>query len=202
MRRRRPRASSRTFALRFTPRRERRHSGARGRISTLCCRHCVRLDRFTAVELEALGERQAILRSAHADARRSRSRRTGLAWLACLRAPWCDSCSRICSRCERADATGFIDAIGSDSVRIALSADGPQACAPIRQPGDDSCPAVARPGRRSRCVSARHAALGGPACVDDPQDLAASERYFELLATYDYAGDIADYDGSSRRCGR
>jgi ATP-dependent helicase/nuclease subunit A len=51
-------------------------------------------------------------------------------------------------------------------------------------------------GRATLAVRVRAAwlALGGPACVSDPQDLAAGERYFALLAAHDYTGDIADYD--------
>jgi hypothetical protein len=92
-----------------------------------------------------------------------------------------------------ADATGFIDALGSPLVRTALSSDGAERLARFAAA---MIPALQSRGRATLAVRVRAAwlALGGPACVDDPQDLAASERYFALLATYDYAGDIADYD--------
>jgi ATP-dependent helicase/nuclease subunit A len=146
---------------------------------------------FAAVELESLRERQAIL-DLLALTHTLTQPADRLAWLACLRAPWCGlALPDLFTVANAADATDFIDAVAS--VRIALSTDGAERLARFAAV---VMPAVQSRGRATLAVRVRAAwlALGGPACVGEPQDLAAAERFFALLAAHDYAGDIADYD--------
>ena len=50
--------------------------------------------------------------------------------------------------------------------------------------------------RRSRArVRGAWLALGGPATVAEPLDLAAADRYFALLAAHERAGDVPDWAG-------
>ena len=148
---------------------------------------------FAAVELESLRQRQAILdllALTHALAQPA----DRLAWLACLRAPWCGlALPDLFAVAHAAAASDFIESLASPTVCGALSAEGAQR---LTRFASAMLPAIESRGRAKLATRVRGAwlALGGPASVGDAQDLAAAERYFELLVAHDYAGDIADYD--------
>jgi ATP-dependent exoDNAse (exonuclease V) beta subunit len=148
---------------------------------------------FAAVDLDALGDRQAILdltSLAHALSQPA----DRVAWLAVLRAPWCGLA--LPDLFAVADAVAarrgvLADALDPSLAIDALSDDGrrnlARAAVALR-------PALAARGRATLASRVRGAwlALGGPACLDDALDLEASERFFALLAEHERGGDLPD----------
>ncbi len=154
---------------------------------------------YAAVELDRLSERQAVLDIA--------SLAHGLlqpddraAWLAMLRAPWCGlslpdlfAIAAACAGgllCEAVSGVRREDAVGR------LSADGRPR---FERFAAVVGPALAQRGRMPVVALVRGAwlALGGPACVAEPIDLAAAQRVFSLLHEHSLGADVPDWAGFS-----
>jgi ATP-dependent helicase/nuclease subunit A len=150
---------------------------------------------FSAVELDHLSERQTVLdlcSLAHAliqpDDR--------LAWLATLRAPWCGltlpDLFAVAQTCGKRALSEALSGELAANVLSLLSADGKERytrfaeiIAPLRE----------ERGRRPLATALRGAwlALGGPACVIDPIDLEAADRFFSLLGEHEVGADVPDW---------
>jgi ATP-dependent helicase/nuclease subunit A len=150
---------------------------------------------YAAVDLDALGERPAILdlaSLAHAIAQPA----DRLAWLAVLRAPWCGLALPdlfAVSTAAQAHADGFIAGLVLDGRPVdAMSADGRvrlEAAARVLRA------AIAARGRASLTARVRGAwlALGGPATLEERLDLDAAERFFDVLAEHEAGADVPDW---------
>ena len=153
---------------------------------------------FAAVDLESLAQRQAILdlvSLTHALAQPA----DRLAWLAVLRAPWCGiELGDLFTIAESANASDWCEAVTSTTLRSRLT---PAGAMRMESFAAVIGPALASRGRGTLASRVRGAwlALGGPACLDEPLDLDAAERFFALLAEHEAAGDIADYEAFSER---
>ncbi|HEX4883649.1 MAG TPA: 3'-5' exonuclease, partial [Casimicrobiaceae bacterium] len=148
---------------------------------------------FTAVELDKLGQRQAVLdlvSLTHALLQPA----DRLAWLAVLRAPWCGlAFADLLAIAEAAPPpVPLRQVLGDASVLARLSDDGRLRVARVR---DVLGAAFAAHGRAGLVPRIRGAwlALGGPACLADPLDLETAERYFDVLAAHERAGDVPDW---------
>jgi ATP-dependent helicase/nuclease subunit A len=150
---------------------------------------------FSAVELDQLSERQTVLdlcSLTHAlfqpDDR--------LAWLATLRAPWCGlSLSDLFAVAETCGKRALSEAVSGElrgSVLARLSVDGK---ARFTGFADIAAALIGERGRRPLATAVRGAwlALGGPACVGDPMDLEAADRFFALLAEHEVGADLPDW---------
>jgi ATP-dependent exoDNAse (exonuclease V) beta subunit len=148
---------------------------------------------FAAVDLESLVQRQAIidlLSLTHALTQPA----DRLAWLAVLRAPWCGvELSDLFALAQAADTSNWCEAVTTSAVRTLLSPDG---AARMERFAAVIRPALESRGRASLVARVRGTwlALGGPACIAEPLDLDAAERFFGLLGEHESAGDIRDYD--------
>ena len=147
---------------------------------------------FTAVELDKLGQRQAVqdlLSLTHALLQPG----DRLAWLAVLRAPWCGlALADLVALCDAAMARPLPVALADASAIAALSDDGRQRLARV---WPTLAAARAAHGRATVAARVRGAwlALGGPACLADALDLDTAERFFEVLAAHERAGDVPDW---------
>ena len=150
---------------------------------------------FAAVDLDRMVDRQMILdlaSLAHAliqpDDR--------LAWLAVLRAPWCgltlpdvfalDAVTAGGSLCEAIVAHPHVCPAG-------ISTEGAHR---LHRLAASIAPAVADRGRMPLSTAVRGVwlALGGPACVSEPSDLEAADRFFSLLAEHAPAADVPEWN--------
>jgi ATP-dependent helicase/nuclease subunit A len=150
---------------------------------------------FSAVELDQLSERQTVLdlcSLAHALVQPD----DRLAWLATLRAPWCGltlpDLFAVAQTCGKRALSEALSGELADNVLSLLSADGrerytrfAEIIAPLRE----------ERGRRPLATVVRGAwlALGGPACVIDPIDLEAADRFFALLGEHEVGADVPDW---------
>ena len=147
---------------------------------------------FTAVELDKLGQRQAVqdlLSLTHALLQPG----DRLAWLAVLRAPWCGlALADLVALCDAAAARPLPAVLAEASGVEALSGDGRQRLARV---WPILAAARAAHGRASVAPRVRGAwlALGGPACLADALDLDTAERFFDVLAAHERAGDVPDW---------
>src|ERR1022692_2385468 len=150
---------------------------------------------FSAVELDHLSERQTVLdlcslthSLVQPDDR--------LAWLACLRAPWCGLTLAdlfvVAESCGKGTLSESLSGALRESVISCLSEDGR---ARFTRFADIVKAIFEERGRRPLSTTVRGAwlALGGPACIGDPIDLEASERFFALLAEHEVGADIPDW---------
>lgn len=153
---------------------------------------------FTAVDLDRMIDRQAILDLAsltHALVQPD----DRLAWLAVLRAPWCGlTLPDVFALDGAAGAHGLCGAIVAHrDVGYApppgLSADGARR---LQRLAAAIAPAIADRGRLPLAAAVRGAwlALGGPACLAEPSDLDAAERFFALLAEHAPGADVPDWN--------
>jgi len=150
---------------------------------------------FSAVELDHLSERQTVLdlcSLTHAliqpDDR--------LAWLATLRAPWCGltlpDLFAVAEACGKRPLSEALSGELAADVLSRLSTDGrgrfTRFAAILGARLDER-------GRHPLATAVRGAwlALGGPACVIDPIDLEAADRFFALLADHEVGADIPDW---------
>ncbi len=150
---------------------------------------------FAAVDLDALAERQAVLdleSLTHALLQPA----DRLAWLSVLRAPWCGlTLSDLFALAAAADADparSMPDLLEAPDAVAGLSEDGrrrfSRAAGCLR-------PALAMRGRMPLAPLVRGAwlALGGPATLDEPIDIDATERFLALLAAHESAGGVPDW---------
>ena len=148
---------------------------------------------FAAVDLESLAQRQAILdllSLTHALTQPA----DRLAWLAVLRAPWCGvTLPDLYTLSQTAATSDWCEAVTAPSVRAQLS---PEGAARLERFAAVISPALESRGRASLVARVRGAwlGLGGPACIAEPLDLDAAERFFALLGVHESAGDLRDYD--------
>jgi len=150
---------------------------------------------FSAVELDHLSERQTVLdlcSLTHALVQPD----DRLAWLATLRAPWCGltlpDLFVVGEACGKRPLSEALSGELASNVLSRLSADGRQRF--TRFAAIFSALLDER-GRHPLATAVRGAwlALGGPACVIDPIDLEAAERFFALLAEHEVGADIPDW---------
>ena len=151
---------------------------------------------FTAIDLDALGERQAVqdlVSLTHALSQPA----DRLAWLAVLRAPWCGltlpDLFAVVAAADASPSRSVASLLDRPDVVTAMSSDARARFARIA-----AClhPAISARGRATLAARVRGAwlALGGPATLDEAVDLAAAERYLALVAEHEAAGEIADWD--------
>ena len=152
---------------------------------------------YAAVELDALGERQAVIdlvSLTHALAQPA----DDLAWLSVLRAPWCalglEDMVALVEAARRSGVATLADLLARPEALEVLSSQGRLR---MEKTGDVLAAALAVRGRNRLSARVRGAwlALGGPACVQEAIDLDACERYFALLAERERGGDIEDWPG-------
>ena len=150
---------------------------------------------YTAVELDALSERQAILdlvALTHALVQPA----DRLAWLAVLRAPWCGltlpDLVAVAGSATAHTSRSIAALLETPQVLSMLSGDGRERF--LRVAG---ClrPALASRGRvpLARRVRGAWLALGGGAVQEQAIDIGAADRYFSLLGEHEVAGDIPDW---------
>ena len=148
--------------------------------------------RFRAIEIEHLGDRQAV-QDVLALTRALVHPADRVAWLACLRAPWCGlSLGDLLALTHDDGARPLWEDVCDDDRVATLSADGQQRLRRVRaalQAG------IAQRRRQSlrRWVEGVWLALGGPACVTDATDLKDVQVFFQLLESLDEAGDLQDF---------
>jgi ATP-dependent exoDNAse (exonuclease V) beta subunit len=143
--------------------------------------------RFTAVEIEALVDRQPIqdlLALTHA----LHHRADRVNWLAILRAPWCGLTLADMHALAADDFGATIWSLLNDDERVArLSADGWARLTHVR---DALAESLRQQGRQSsaRWVAGAWLRLGGPACLAGATELADCEAFFDLIDKLDAAG--------------
>jgi ATP-dependent exoDNAse (exonuclease V) beta subunit len=147
--------------------------------------------RFRAIDIEHLGERQTI-QDLLALTRALWHAADRVAWLACLRAPWCGLLLADL-HVLAAQTPGAIlwEGLHAADVLARLSADGQARVLRLR------AVLTAALAQRRRLplrdwVEGTWQALGGPACVTDATDLEDAQVYFRLLEKLDVAGDLPD----------
>ncbi len=152
---------------------------------------------YSAVDLDALAERQAILdlvALTHAISQPA----DRLAFLSVLRAPWCGmALADLLALVAAADAhpgASMAALIGDAEMIAGLSEDGRGRFARV---GGILDSALAARGHATLSARVRGAwlALAGPATLDDPIDLDAAELYFATLSMHEVAGDVPDWAG-------
>jgi ATP-dependent exoDNAse (exonuclease V) beta subunit len=146
---------------------------------------------YAAVEIDRMSERQAILDLVSLT-RAIVQPDDRLSWFSLLRAPWCGLTLADLFAVDRADAS-FPELIADGAELSDLSADGRarlERFAQILRPLFDGR------GRSSLLRSVRGAwlALGGPACGAESIDLAAADRFFDLLAAHSRGADLAQWE--------
>ena len=150
---------------------------------------------FSAVELDHLSERQTVLdlcSLTHAMVQPD----DRLAWLATLRAPWCGltlpDLFAVADACGKRALSETLSGDMLANVLTRLSADGRGR---FTRFAGIVTPLLEERGRRPLATAVRGAwlALGGPACVADPIDLEAADRFFALLADHEVGADIPDW---------
>ncbi len=153
---------------------------------------------FAAVDLDRMADRQTILDLAsltHAliqpDDR--------LAWLALLRAPWCGlTLDDVFSLDGVAGARSLCEVIVAHQApaHVAPAGISAEGAHRLQRLAATIAPAVADRGRvpLSAAVRGVWLALGGPACVGEPSDLEAADRFFTLLAEHAPGADVSDWN--------
>lgn len=149
--------------------------------------------RYEAVEIDPLGEQQHILdlmaltRALHHAADR-------VAWLACLRAPWCGLTLADLSALAEGERDKTVIELLSDLSRVAkLSIDGRFRAAAIQPVLLNALVMSGRVPVRG-LVERTWYELGGPAILAKTNEREDAARFFDLLETMDQGGIIRDFD--------
>ena len=148
--------------------------------------------RFRAIEIERLGDRQAV-QDVLALTRALVHPADRVAWLACLRAPWCGlSLADLLALSGNDAARPVWESVCDEGKVEALSADGQLR---LRRARVALQAGIAQRRRRPlrRWVEGVWLALGGPACVMDTTELKDVQVFFQLLEELDEAGDLVDF---------
>ena len=150
---------------------------------------------FSAVELDHLSERQTVLdlcSLTHALVQPD----DRLAWLATLRAPWCGltlpDLFVVAEACGKRPLSEALSGEPASNVLSRLSTDGSER---FTRFAAIATAMLDERGRHPLATAVRGAwlTLGGPACVIDPIDLEAADRFFALLAEHEVGADIPDW---------
>jgi ATP-dependent exoDNAse (exonuclease V) beta subunit len=147
---------------------------------------------YEAIEIDALEEEQHILdlisltrALVHAGDR--------VAWLACLRAPWCGlTVADLSILAEREPEKTVLELLSNPEKLAALSPEGRSRA--LRAEGILSA-AVASVGRVSlrELVEQTWIALGGPAALREPNQHEDAETYLSLIEEFDEGGIVRDF---------
>jgi ATP-dependent exoDNAse (exonuclease V) beta subunit len=144
--------------------------------------------RFRAIEIDALGERQAVS-DLSALTRALAHPADRVAWLAVLRAPWCGlTLADLCALCEGRDGETVWESMQDDS---RLSADGRIRLARTRAVLGAAISNRLRGSLRD-AVEGTWLALGGPACVESETGLEDAAVYLDALSEAEEAGILPD----------
>ncbi|GAB4196898.1 MAG: UvrD-helicase domain-containing protein [Wenzhouxiangellaceae bacterium] len=148
---------------------------------------------FEAVEIETLAE-QPVVQDLYALTRALLHPADDVAWLACLRAPWCGL--------DLYDLDALMALPGNtlwQRLRSLDSASPPDQLSTAGRRRLQRCWPLLREAARQRrrqnlrqLVAAVWRALGGPACLQQERERADVEAYLQLLELHDQAGDSAD----------
>jgi ATP-dependent helicase/nuclease subunit A len=150
---------------------------------------------FTAIDLDALGERQAVqdlVSLTHA----LQQPADRLAWLSVLRAPCCGltlpDLFAVVAAADASPSRSLASLLDRPDAVPAMSAEGRARFSRLArcfQPADSAR------GRATLATRVRGAwfALGGPATLQEAVDVSAAERYFALIAEHETAGEIIDW---------
>ena len=146
---------------------------------------------FQGVELVPLADRPAV-RDLVALTRALCHRADRVAWLACLRAPWCGlALPELLTLMDGAGEATVVELL-HDEARLARLP--PAAAVRLLRTRDCLVAALAERGRRSLAalVEATWTGLGGPATLVTPGALADAQAYLARLDQISLAGDLAD----------
>jgi ATP-dependent exoDNAse (exonuclease V) beta subunit len=152
--------------------------------------------RFRALDIEQLGERQ-VVQDLYALTRALLHLGDRIAWLACLRAPWCGLtlADLLLLSSGRGEEVGSEHGSGSaliyDKMRDVshLSADGQKRVDRVRSVLAPLVENRLRGSLRER-VEGAWLALGGPACVESETDLEDAEIFLDELERLEEAGTV------------
>ncbi len=143
--------------------------------------------RFQAVEIEALGGRQAV-QDLLSLTRALCHRADRVSWLAILRAPWCGLTLADLHALAAIDHQASIWRLINDEDRIVwLSEDGRNRLSHLRSVISEAFAHQGR-SRRRRWVEGVWLKLGGAASLNDPAGAADAKAYLDLLDELDAAG--------------
>ncbi len=158
--------------------------------------------RFRAIDIEQLHEKQ-VVQDLLALTRALAHPGDRIAWLACLRAPWCGLTLADLLRLSADEGGGedagpalqpaavIWDALNDDARLARVSEDGRRRLARVQPVFARALAARMRGALRDR-VEGAWLALGGPASVDGPTDLEDAEMYLDALDGLDEGGELAD----------
>lgn len=116
-----------------------------------------------------------------------------LAWLACLRAPWCGlGLADLSVLAEAEPDRAILDLLSDPEKLAALSSDGRARAVRVQEV---LSAAVAHAGRMPlrQLVEQIWLALGGPAILNQPNQQEDVDTYFTLLETFDEGGIVRDF---------
>ncbi|HKC42731.1 MAG TPA: UvrD-helicase domain-containing protein [Burkholderiales bacterium] len=154
--------------------------------------------RFRAIDIEPLGHRP-VVQDLLALTRALAHPADRIAWLACLRAPWCGLTLADLAALAEGDDARTVWELASDNERVErLTADGQARLARAREVLGEAIGARLR-GRLREQVEGVWFALGGPACVEGETDLVDAEVYLDALAEAEEAGALPDLARFERR---
>ena len=150
---------------------------------------------FRAVDIDPLSDRP-VVRDLVALTRALLHLGDRPSWLAVLRAPWCG----LTLGDLHALAGGMTESVVWDLLRGDLGALTPEGQTRVARLRRALEAAFAERGRwpLRRWVERTWAALGGPACLPEDDDLQDASDYLDLLEQSERAGDLMDFDGFRR----
>ena len=144
-----------------------------------------------AVELEAPNQRQ-VVQDLLGLTRSLTHLADRIAWLGVLRAPWCGLTWQDLHRLVSNDRERPVWALMNDPERVeGLSEDGRRRLAHCREILQRAFDCRAQQPL-ARWIERTWVTLGGPACLDLPEELEQTDRFFLSLAELDRRGDLDD----------